>query len=458
MKKNVIWVLVLLVSTFTLHPVFADELSYEDLANEIKVLKEKVERLGKRLSKYEKNQISVENVREEVKKSLISYEPGEGIKVESAGLTIGASGTFVFQGTPNANNAADGEDSIFDASYKANIEIVKEFDDWGLAFAELEAGENNSIENELSVFSNVDRASADTGAHIDVGKIWYEHYLFNRQLAITGGKIEAADYMDQNEYAYDECTQFLGHIFRNSPVIEFPDGNGPGLQTILCFEPIQFLELSGGIFEADADWDDIFDHLFYTAQLNFKPGMIFGIDEEKWDGNYRFYFWANDRRHEKLVDEGDPATDNTKKINYGLGISCDQMLTNVFGVFGRFGWQRPDILPAGITAADVADNPTLEWTWSVGTQMTGQYWSRPDDVIGFAIGQIFPSNEWNDASSDTYGRGEGHIESYYKCQLNECLSISPDFQIIWNPYGVGKSSEGDNDTIFVYGMRGQLDF
>ncbi|OGW75689.1 MAG: hypothetical protein A2Z72_03175 [Omnitrophica bacterium RBG_13_46_9] len=457
LRKIAVFITVPFIFAYIAIPLFADGPSYEYLVNEIKLLKEKVAELEKKVSEYEKSQISTENVREEVKKSLISYEPGEGVKVEPAGLAIGASGTFVFQGTPNANNSIDGEDSVFDASYKANIDIMKEFGDWGLAFAELEAGENDSIESELSVFSNVDRAASDTGAHVDVNKLWYEHYLFNRRFTITAGKMEAADYMDQNEYAYDECAQFLGHMFRNSPVIEFPDGNGPGLRAILCLGSVKCLELSGGIFEADSDWDDIFDRMFYMAQLNFKPTLVFGADEKQWDGNYRFYFWVNDRCHEKLVGAGE-VTDKTKQTNYGLGISCDQMITDVFGVFGRFGWQRPDIFPAGVTAADVAGNPTLEWAWSAGIQVTGQYWSRPDDAIGFAIGQVFPGNEWDNASSDTHGRGEGHIETYYRFQLNECISLSPDLQVIWNPYGIGKSSEGDGDTMFIYGMRGQLDF
>ena len=81
---------------------------------------------------------------------------------------------------------------------------------------------------------------------------------------------------------------------------------------------------------------------------------------------------------------------------------------------------------------------------------------REDDVLAFAIGQVFPSEEYKDAGNP--GKGEGHIEAYYKLQVNKCLAISPDIQLIWNPNGVGKSSEGDNDTIFVYGMRAYLEF
>ncbi|MCK4463991.1 MAG: carbohydrate porin, partial [Candidatus Omnitrophica bacterium] len=326
------------------------------------------------------------------------------------------------------------------------------FSDWGLAFLHLEAGQGDTVEGELSLFSNVNKDATGDAVNAAVVEVWYEHYFFDKQLAITAGKIDATCYLDQNEYANDETTQFLGRIFKNSPAIEWPADNNLGIHANICVEPISFLEFDLGYFEGDGDWDDIFDHNVYTAQVNLKPAELFdNIDPDQWSGNYRFYSWINDRDHTKLVDEGDPATDDYKEMNYGFGISCDQMMTDVFGIFGRFGWQRPNIIL-------VDDSATLECAWSAGAQMSGYYWNREDDVLAFAIGQAFPSEEWDDASSTNYAAGEGHIEAYYKCQINECLAISPDIQLIWHPNGVRKSSEGDDDTIFVYGIRGQIDF
>ncbi len=185
------------------------------------------------------------------------------------------------------------------------------------------------------------------------------------------------------------------------------------------------------------------------AQVNLKPAGLLGMDTEQRDGNYRFYAWINDRFHEKLVDEGDPATDDTKEMNYGFGFSFDQIITDVFGVFTRFGWQRPDIIP-------VDESSTIECLWSLGAQARGKYWNREDDVLAFAVGQVFPSKEYEDAGNP--GSGEGHVEAYYNYKVNEHLSISPDIQLIWYPNGVNKSSEGDNDLIVVYGIRGQVDF
>ena len=453
MKRALICLTLFIVFSFCLaQGAGADDLS--DLKAEIQALKAKVAELEKRFAQQEGKTIEVEKIASGAQKEFhefIKYKPGEGVEMPAAGLEIGGDATFVFQGTPNANNAGDDEDSIFDASWKANIEIGKEFGDWGFAFIELEAGQNDAVESELSVFSNVNAAQAGSSGRVDIAKVFYEHYFLKRQLILTVGKIDAGDYIDVNSFAGDDKTQFLGGMFKHAPTIEYPSGNNLGTRLFTCFEPINFVELELGYFDSNGDWDDIFDHNVYMGQINLKPTTLLNMNGEQWDGNYRFYAWINDQFHAKLVNEGQPESEDTKEMNYGFGLSCDQMIADVFGVFGRFGWQRPDI-------ALVDGSATIETSWSVGAQMTGKYWMREYDAFGLAIGQVFVSEEWKDSSDDNHGAGEGHIEAYYRCQLNKCLAISPDFQVIWNPDGVNKSSEGDNDTIFVYGVRGRVNF
>jgi len=491
MKKRIMLILVLLFLIIFISPeAKGAEPTNKELLEEIRVLSKKVAELEKRLSEQEVKQaevgkvlhgakrgeeeykdpsiterlkqqetktIEIEKVLHGAKRAEFEYKPGEGLAV--AGLVIAADATFVLQGTPNANNAGAGEDSIFNASWSSDIEIEKAFSDWGLAFLHLEPGIGDTIESELSVFSNVNRDASPTDAIPEVTEVWYEHYFFNKQVAIGGGKLDFTVYFDQNQYANDETTQFLAHMFRNSPVIEFPSDNTLGFHTHICMEAARFLEFDFGYFNANVTWKNIFDHSFYMGQVNVIPVELLNyVNKDQWGGNYRFYVWINDRFHEKLANEVGALSDNTKEMNYGFGMSFDQMATDVFGLFARFGWQRPDIIPAGAQRGDSHGDPTLEWSWSTGVQMTGKYYKRPDDTFGFAIGQVFPSIEWKDAASDNYGAGEGHIELYYKCQLNKCLAISPDFQFIWNPRGVNHSWQGDNDMIFVYGARAQVDF
>jgi len=439
--------------------------SEAQLMAEINALKSKVteiDQLKLRIVELEKKlemqscSITTQNTTvAEIKEQLIQYKPGGGITVPSCGIEITAGATFLLQGTPNANNAGDSEASRLDAAWSADIFIQKRFDDWGWAFMHLEPGQGNGAENELSLYSNVNRDQNDTGANVPVTELWYEHYLFDKQLVITAGKMDPANYIDQNQFAHDETTQFIGRIFRQNPAIEWPDDNSLGGRILFAPKTLNSVVLEGIYFDADNSWEQVFDKPFVGAQFTLKTDELFGLNGEEWDGNYRLYWWMNCLDHSKLVASGEPATDNTKNYNTGFGFSCDQLITETVGIFARFGWQKPEYLLASI-------NPNAaqcETSWSGGMQMTGKYWKRPDDVAAFGIGQVFPSKQYKDAGvTDTGGAAEGHLELYYKCQLFKWLAITPDFQWIWNPHGVNHGYLGDPDTIFVYGVRGQLDF
>lgn len=53
-------------------------------------------------------------------------------------------------------------------------------------------------------------------------------------------------------------------------------------------------------------------------------------------------------------------------------------------------------------------------------------------------------------------KSEEHLEAYYSFKVNDHLTLSPDFQVIWDPYG-GDATNGDK-AIVVGGLRTQVDF
>ncbi|MBU1062375.1 MAG: carbohydrate porin [Candidatus Omnitrophica bacterium] len=353
-----------------------------------------------------------------------------------SGMNISAGATFVIQGTNNANGddlSGKGED-ITDASYSVDIEFEKELSDSDLAYLHLEAADGTGVEDELKVFSNVNRDAGDSDNSVEVTEIWYKHTFENIQASLMAGKIDGTVLVDTNEYANDECTQFVGRLFRNSPTIEFPD-NTAGLHFDLgvfdCME-IAFL-----IMDGDSDLEDIADDGFYALQLNLKPGLL------EHPGNYRILGWLSDREHTKWTD-----TTRTKETSYGFGISFDQEITDGLGGFLRYGWQDPDVYLNG-------ESFSLEHAWSAGIQLSGRKWERERDVLGVAIGGIYPSDEYKKAGTNLEANCETHLELYYNYSVNEHLTLTPDLQIIWNPY-VDDASNG-NDTITVVGIKGQLD-
>lgn len=87
-----------------------------------------------------------------------------------------------------------------------------------------------------------------------VTKVWYEHYLLDGQLTLICGKIDAPSYLDTNEYANDETTQFISNIFKYSPAIDMPDDNGMGLRCGVSSKALNFIDLQLLWMEEDANW------------------------------------------------------------------------------------------------------------------------------------------------------------------------------------------------------------
>ena len=359
------------------------------------------------------------------------------------GLDISADATMVVQGTNNANSAAGDANrkiSRTDASYSTDITIGKEFEDFGgKAFLHLENGQGAGLEDNLTLYSNVNR-DADDDVNVRVTEAWYEQALFDDRAVITFGKLDPTVYFDDNAVANDETTQFLGRIFRNSPTIEFSD-NTMGIR--LAYMPKEWVEFNYGVFDGNNDWEKITDNLVNMGQVTLKTNFF------NLPGNYRIYGWNNNVYHTKWLDDT-----QTKENAYGFGLSFDQKANDIVTLFTRYGWQNPEVYNPDITATGDL-NYSLEQSWSAGFQVEGKLWGRENDVVAFAVGQIFPSDDYKEVTGHL-GKTESHLEAYYKIYVNKHLSLSPDFQYIWNPFG--KDIADDTDGVFVGGMRTQIDF
>ncbi|MDD5155210.1 MAG: carbohydrate porin [Candidatus Omnitrophica bacterium] len=431
---------------------FADETSVRD---EINQLKARVSALEQKLTDQEKCINDQKQCILDQTKKITEYESKlsqfdtdlhrqVGVPISIAeGLEIGAGATMIIQGTNNVNNASSDVQkkvSRADASYSTDITLAKEFKSvGGRAFLHLENGQGNGLEDNLTLYSNVNR-DADDHENVRVTEIWYEQGLFKDKAVVTFGKLDPTAYFDNNEVANDETTQFLGRIFRNSPTLEFPD-NSAGIR--LAYIPKDWIELGYGVFDGKSSWEKIGDNLFNVGQITFKTNFF------NRPGNYRFYGWNSNVYHTKWLD-----SERTKEAAYGFGLSFDQKLSDITTAFLRYGWQDPKVYNPDIMATGDL-NYSLEHSWSAGLQIEGKPWGRENDVFAFAVGQIFPSDEYKKATG-RLAKTEGHLEAYYRIHINKHLAISPDFQYIWNPFG--KDVADDIGGIFVGGMRAQVDF
>ncbi len=358
------------------------------------------------------------------------------------GFRIGAGATMIVQGTNNANGTQTVKSGRADVSFSEDITIEKDFTNLNSrAFIHLESGQGDGLEEELIVYSNVNR-DADNDNNVRLTEAWYEQGFFDKGiLFLTFGKLDPTVYFDNNEAANDETTQFLCRMFRNNPAIDFPD-NTAGIRLVALRD--EWLEFNVGVFDADADWEELGDSFFCAGELGFKTNVS-GLH-----GHYRLLGWHNNAPHTEWED---PL--KTKEASFGAGISANQNITDSLMLFGRYGWQDPRVYNPAVTASNDA-NYSVEHSWSVGFQIEGLFKKRDKDVFGFAIGQVIPSIDYKKADSSRLAKPEGHLEAYYNIHINDHLRLSPDFQYIWNPFG--KDVADDTSPISVFGFRAQVDF
>lgn len=151
------------------------------------------------------------------------------------------------------------------------------------------------------------------------------------------------------------------------------------------------------------------------------------------------------------------ATRQRGALKYGFGFNLEQPLTadGETGLFARLGWNDGATESFAFTEA--------ERSVSLGAQIAGGFWRRPDDRVGVAV----VANELGNAHADylgTGGRGfvlgDGRLnrrpeiitETYYALQLLSWFAVSIDYQFIDNP-GYNR----DRGPVSVVSLRGHLE-
>lgn len=358
--------------------------------------------------------------------SMKAVDRGTGSIADVLGITVEGGGTIIMQGVDKANDGSD--EGRHDATYSIDLGFGKEFSTGGRAFIHLESGNGDGLEGTagtdpyVATYSGVNRDAGNSDNLVEVTEFWYEHDLFNDKFTVTFGKIDPTGYFDQNEYANDETTQFINPAFRNNAAISFTDNN---LGLRVSYSPIDLIEITYAYMSTADDMTHIDMNGFNAVQVNVKPFE---------NGNYRLMYWSSNEQLEKF--------ENAELTGgYGFAASIDQGITDDIGVFGRFSWRDPAVYETSMA-------------WSVGAQFGGSMWTRENDTVGLAVGQIMASSDWTDATGAN-DDSETQTELYYSFAITEHLAITPALQYIMKPAG-GNAIE-DND-IFVYGIRTQITF
>ena len=278
------------------------------------------------------------------------------------------------------------------------------------------------------------------GSDLNVSEVWYQHSFHSDLLQVTFGKIDLTQRFDDNAGAKHEQSQFISGALVDNMTVDFP---GYTLGAVVTVQPNDMLYVRGGVGDANADFDDVFEDLFAILEVGVSATT------NGREGHARVYAWVNNRGITELKEDAATAglgfrgRFTGQKAGKGIGVSVDQEVADGVLAFGRWGL-RDERLYA------------VDQAWSVGVAVNGKPWGRSTDTAAVAYNQAILSDDQKDVmrANGINPKTEHLIEAYYRWSALKNLELSPIIQYVIFPNG-----RKDLDTEFLtVGLRGQLNF
>jgi len=344
----------------------------------------------------------------------LSYDINEKLAVEGMLTGVYQYGDFDVEGADDADRGA----VVFDLGVNFH---PTENDEFQVTLSYAAGNGLNSI-IPFSLASYADDLEDDlkdiNGRNRDyLLEAWYKHAFKlseNMELGLTGGIIDATAYIDDNNFANCECSQFMNEAFVNHRNVNLPSYDlGGVIELNVSNFSIRALAMNTKFESGD---DGFTNYNYYALQAGYKLATAMG------EGNYRLYgFTTNERFH--CPNEGE--RDNLQ----GFGISADQKLGDILGVFVRASWQDDEA---------VIDHDKI---YSGGINVNGKLWRRENDEIG--IGYAYLNGSCSSDIDHTIA-----FETYAKFQISTFSDVTLDVQYISD-----EMMDNDDRDGVIYGIR-----
>jgi hypothetical protein len=421
-----------------------------EIQKEIDQMKEKIQDLEQKLEERE----AAEKKQTAKTEKKIDEKIGEALVERFGTLEIHGGALLYYQDNRTDELNGESADSPSGVGFTVDLELT-----WkpalplvedGKFYVRIHAGDGTGADRggqsnnpvnvllaNLNTIADDNTDGNDTG--LDLVEAHYTHEFFDETLSVTTGKAKNLLFLDGNVFANNEKKQFVGKPFVNNSVLDSESEYTPLIGGE--FKPMELLALSvvatstsrpnveGTPLEntAKSKYDNAFSTPFLGSQLTVSPK--FG----ELEGNYRLYGWYAGYNHSKLDSDRNPI-DGKKDKGWGLGISADQQITEMIGLFGRFGWNNDDVY-------------VVQWEASGGVNLKGLIPGRDEDNLGLGFAALTPGDSYSENDP------EYHLELYYRIAVTENLAFTPDIQYVWNPGG-----DSDNDGIFAGMVRAEFNF
>jgi hypothetical protein len=298
----------------------------------------------------------------------------------SHSVTVGVDAAVVTQFAQRREGDLDVDDTAY-ALASADLFFTAGIAQNTLFFADIVGLSGAPPDDEIGALTLINGYKARLVAQneLHLREAWLRTELFGNRLALTAGRLDLTNYFDANAIANDESTQFISDALVNNQMLGLAV-NGTGVATE--FDAKNGLRLKFGFQQSNTDATNLSDSMFTLSEVGYTL-TPFGLSE----GSYRLWF----------------RTDNTAEdvLRKGVGVSFDQKLNAVVGVFFRYGQQQTDL-----------DEDDRFYSFGVGFQKGLIF--NPDDMWGVGYAQM-------DLAS---GDGEKLIEGFYNLLLTEKLRLS----------------------------------
>jgi len=254
---------------------------------------------------------------------------------------------------------------------------------------------------------------------------WYRHsfmLLHNISLGATFGIIDSTAYLDGNEFANDEVGQFMNEVFVNNPLLNLPSYDVGGELEL----SVNNFAIKGVVMGSRTDdWkkagpDATRGFNYYGLELSYS------LNTSPGQGNYRLTGYTTTEDFEGWAGE-------EEKLK-GVGISIDQKIGELVGIFARLGWQDDD--------AQI-DHDQL---YSIGFNLNGNAWGREKDELGLGYAYLEGADKAD--IDNTHA-----VEGYVKFKVTDYSVLSLDVQYMKDNY-----KHGDDNDGMVYGARYAISF
>jgi high affinity Mn2+ porin len=281
------------------------------------------------------------------------------------------------------------------------------------------------------------------------------------RITVTVGRLSTGDVFDLNTYATDPRTQFLNwNIYGGGSYDWTMDRPGFTWGAIVELNQARWAFRVGYFLEPAVSNGITFDTNIPTrGQYLAEPEVRYSLFSQP--GVARLMLWVNRANMGSYSaalampgsTPGYPDITQTRTIraDYGLVLNVEQALSRDLGLFSRASWTPGLLEVMGWTDCDES--------LSLGAQLMGRSWRRPEDHVGLAglIEGLSPeARAYFAAGGLGILIGDGHLnyrpeevlEAYYALGVTRWATVSLDYQFVANP-----AYNADRGPVSIYAAR-----